>query len=65
MILKNWFESAKNIANHLKNLTGNSISLTSIRNRIHKAGFSGLEKNEFCKKVLILASFWKKILWSD
>ena len=38
MIKKNRFESAKNIANHLKSLTGNTISLTSIRNRIHKAG---------------------------
>ena len=80
MIKKNRFESAKNIANHLKSLTGNTISLTSIRNHIHKAGFSGciarkkpfLTKNHmkrrmnFAKKYYLMpASFWKKVLWSD
>ena len=80
MIKKNRFESAKNIVNHLKSLTGNTISLTSIRDRIHKAGFSGciarkkpfLTKNHMKRRMnfaknyyLMPASFWKKVLWSD
>ena len=35
------FNSTKNIANNLKNPTGTTISPTSIRNCIHKTGFSG------------------------
>ncbi|XP_065645560.1 uncharacterized protein LOC136076028 [Hydra vulgaris] len=52
MIKKNRFENAKNIANHLKTLTGNTISLTSIRNCIHKAEFSGCiaQKKPFLKQ---------------
>ncbi|XP_047141041.1 uncharacterized protein LOC124816071 [Hydra vulgaris] len=63
-----------------KRKTRNTISLTSIRNCIHKAGFSGciackkpfLTKNHMKKRMncakkyyLMPVSFWKKVLWSD
>jgi hypothetical protein len=64
----------------LKHLTGNTISLTSIRNYIYKAEFSGCiarkkpfstknhmkRRRNFAKKYYLMpVSFWKKVLWSD
>ena len=53
----NQFESTKKIANNLKNLTGTTISLTLIRNCIHKTGFSGYVAH---KKPLINKPTHKK-----